>query len=114
MGSPSGEGFVGSVSHGHCVGSSGKALFWGVRRSYRLREVLNALRRMGGNSEKVLGGSPLFVSESLCAVSEIAPGLGMFWSLHGGNGYVLSRSPQYVAGRIAERGLFLEGCFREE
>lgn len=110
----SGEGLVGSVSHGHSMWGLRESTLLGVRRSYRLSEVLNSLWRMGGKSEKVLGGSPLCVSESLCAVSEIAPGLGMFWSLHGGNGDVLSRSSLYVAGRIAERGLFLEGCFRKE
>lgn len=106
-------GGIHRVCHtGVLCGVFGKALFWGIRRSYCLGEVLHSLWRMGGKSGEVLGGSPPCMSESLCGVS--APGLGMFWSLRGRNGDVLSRSSLDMAGRIAERGQFLEGSFKGE
>lgn len=106
-------GGIHRVCHtGVLCGVFGKALFWGIRRSYRLSEVLHSLWRMGGRSGEVLGGSPPCMSESLCGIS--APERGMFWSLRGRNGDVLSRSSLDMAGRIAERGQFLEESFKGE
>lgn len=105
------EGFIGSVTRASCVGSSGKHFFGGYGEAIASVRSCTPSGGWAGGLEKSSEGRPR-MSESLCGVS--ARGLGMFWSLRGRNGDVLSRSSLDMAGRIAERGQFLEGSFKGE